>query len=78
MPECFLNLIKLVLSNTPFIKGVFDKTNFIEIKFDRHILIKILNVKFHENTSSRSRNVSRGRTDRQDEVIFAFHSCFFM
>jgi len=46
-----------------------------KLKFNRHILIKILNVKFRENPSSRSRNVLRGQTDRQDEVIFAFHNC---
>lgn len=42
------------------------------VKINRHVLVKIFNVKFHENPSSRSRNVSRWRTERQYEVIFVF------
>jgi hypothetical protein len=38
------------------------------LEFSGHIFEKSSNVKFHENPSSRSRVVPRGRTDRQVEA----------
>ena len=37
---------------------------FMELEFSRHIFQKYSNIKFHENPSSGSRVVPRGRTDR--------------
>jgi len=44
-------------------------------KISRHIFEKRSNIKFHEDASSRCRDVHCGRTDRHTaKLIFAFRS----
>jgi hypothetical protein len=46
----------------------------MKLEFYRQIFEKYSNIKFHENTSSGSRTVPRGGTDRHDEAKTCFRN----
>jgi len=48
----------------------------MKLEFSRQIFEKYSNIKFHENTSSGSRVVSCGRTDRHDEIKKSLFALF--